>query len=1015
MNNGTINANQYASYGSTGTFILNNGTITANKVGLMNQKTEINDGSIYGKENAIGGNDGADVINGGIVSSDTNYAIYSYDGSITVNGGTISSRDTVAILGHRSITINGGTITGTRGIKNEIWCNGSVCYWYDITVNDGYIEGTVNEGIYVTGGNLYFYGGTSKGKTHGVINYANTHIGKNEKPISTTNPVLIGEQYGYVTTEEYFTDFFDGILKGKTAAHTGLINRIPDGSIIKDDFEYINREEYKTQYIVEKGNWLKVGDEEFNSINAASSAIQYEGTMTVIADAYVDFDQTLPNGKEIIFDLNGHTLTMTRPLVTAGAITITDSKGNGYINNIEENAINNTGTLTLAGGTIFSEEHYAVNNSGRFNVTGGSISSYQGIANYGTLVISGGTVEGLSSYSLYNESSAKINGGLITNSVTNAMYILNGTVTINGGQTESTVTDAIRVTHGYQMLGHLVVTGGEITGKTNGIVNTSSSNTIKISGGKIEGLTQTGVNTTCGTTITGGEMIGATYGVYTTNYLTIGSDDGTVHIDSPILKGELYGLYIGGGTVNFNDGVLKGITDAYAGTITNIPKRTEIFEDTETIDSKLYHADYLLTESEIAVNIDTEERYSNLQDALDECGEGETIQLIANVPLYYAVTNNNTAAITLDLNGYTISTNKPMTNKGNLTLINTSENIGEIKTSSALTLLTNTNVLKTNNVKFKNVSSSYYVVSNQSQLEMENTTIESIYGISNSSVATIKNSNISTSSTAINNSNTLTIEGGTYSGSYSVYTNSASNVNVTNATLNGTYYNASNSTIETSNINGSVQNNSRTLNINNSIVNGGNGGSISNTATMNVTNSEVKVTSPNNHYNSNYYTGISNSGTLTFDKTKVWIDNEQSYRYYITGIYNSGTLNVNNESSVEVGIPTKANGTYRGIETGGSGKTYIDNSTIHVEGAPTIYGMITTSENAEATLKTGRIDAVNATTSYAVYVDRGTFNQGIYEGTGIESTETSIENPVLYAQGTSGGIGVKKVNGFFNF
>ena len=79
-------------------------------------------------------------------------------------------------------------------------------------------------------------------------------LGHDDKNVSITNPVLIGKRYGLNTNG--YSMFYDGVLKGITAAHNGLISLIPDATLIKDDYEFINKVEYKTQYITEKGKIL---------------------------------------------------------------------------------------------------------------------------------------------------------------------------------------------------------------------------------------------------------------------------------------------------------------------------------------------------------------------------------------------------------------------------------------------------------------------------------------------------------------------------------------------------------------------------------------------------------------------------------------------------------------------------------------------------------------------------------------------------------------------------------------
>lgn len=1065
-----------------GTVYIKGGTINASHDGITNDyscnQTVLDGGEIIATNQGIGGGRCSVTVNDGSIKATDGYGIYVYDGNLYVNGGTITSINNYGVDIHRDMIMNGGTIKGTTGLHNAIWCNAYHCYAGKITINDGLNIGTKNHGIDLTVGELYFNGGTAQGEVNGVLTATGTNLrlGNDDQQISITQPVLIGKKYGLNTTG--YTAFYDGILKGLDKAHNGLIAIIPDGALIKDDYEFINRQEYKTQYLVEKGNWLRVGEQEFNSINAASDAIDKEGTMYVIADAYVDFDQELPSNKKITFDLNGHTLTTTQPLKTSGDNKIVDSVGGGYIHNLRDNTIEATGTLTIEGGSFLSDTDsalsssakltingghfeskndlaldlsgtvvindgefssdttYAIGNNTNLTINNGSINSYGGISNNGTLIINDGTITSQSTYSISTIGPTTINKGTITNNSTSSAIIVSSSLTtINGGTITSTNADAIHLSTYRYSSGQLKVNDGVIVGHKNGITNGSTSNVIDIIGGQVTGETANGINTTCITNLLGGVIKGGVNGVYVGDGTTnIGEDDGNITIDAPILQGNSYGLYVNGGTVNFSDGILKGATNAHYGVITNIPERAEIFEDSELIDNIEYDVKYLVRETDIAVNLQTNKIYSNLQDSLNEANEGETVQLLTNVPLYYELTNTNANAFTLDLNGYTISTNKRILNQGRLTITNTNAKEASIKTSSGINLITNTNTLVLDNINLKNTSSSNYILYNNSNLTMTRVKIDSINGIQNNSQLNITNSTVKGSKVAINNSGELTINGGTYTGdNYSIYSSTSRNVNITDATINGTYYNSgnNNSTVMTSTLNGYLQNHGDTLTVTSSTVNGsvsnngtlitnetnilgGLGDTISNTGTMTMNNSLFKTSSPNNYY-SYGFDGVNNSYKLILNHTDILVDTENSYRSYITALRNSGTLEVNNNSQIKTGINSKTNGTYTGINTVGSGNTVINNSNIYVLGGGTGYGVYLTDNNATTTLVTGLIDVRGQSTTYGAYISLGTFTMGHYEGTGVESEDVSIENPKVYSSGTTRGIGVKKVNGYFNF
>ena len=1114
-NNGTFRMNGgkiEASIGVSGGSVEINGTkdndvysteIIASDVGIRESEFSrssivINGGHIKATNNAV--SNGIITVNkenennATLIESTNGYGVYSHHGEITINNGDIKSENYIGVEGHRDTVINGGRIEAPRGYTNAIWYSetGYSVWWYTMTINGGEIIGTTSEGTYVTGGTLYMYGGTTRGKVNGLrINSgANAQLGRNDGTISVESPLVVGEEVG-VRSEGYFK-FFDGILKGKAndeiegnKGHTGIISLTPDGTTVKEDYEYIDRVKYDTEYLVSAGNWLRVGSAEFNSINAAAAVIEETGTIEVIKNATVTFEQYMPEGKNITFDLQGHSVNITQGIEINGNDTIIDSVGNGSLHNVREEAltVNENGILTIKsgsistdsagpgavnvhaggklivedgtletfgtntssegnpvirnngetvfyGGTLKAKDDYAVQNSGTFIMESGTIETYGGISTRtGTVTINDGTIKGTNTYSIYSTTNAPhtvINDGEILNDVTESIFVEGGYLTINGGEVRSTADTAVHIHYHYdpRYIGHLIVNDGEIEGANYGVLVSHSGDSLEINGGHIKGNNNDGVYTTCSSTILGGIIEGANHGVRTSAHIQLGNDDGTVSIDTPILKGEYYGLYFES-TVNFYDGIMKGGTNWYNGEITNIPARTEIFYDEEEIDGKTYQTANLLAEQDIAINLRTEELYNNLQDALDEAEENDTIKLIANVILYYSVTNNN--KLTLDMDGYLISTNKTFTNRGELTITNgNTEKEAVIKSSSAINIITNTNKLRLENVTIKNNSSNSYVINNTNDLTMVGTKIDSMSGVNSSNKLTISNANIRTTRTGINNTGELSITNGTYQGNnYSIYSNTNKEVSINSATLNGTFYNSGNNTstlenstlngsmqsynsrlsVEESNLNGSVQT-SGTVTINESNINGSVGGVVSNSGTLTITDTNIRTNSNSGSYE---FVAIANSGTLNITNGTIDVDKDSNARSGVIGINNTNALNLNGVT-INVGLQGRTSGTYKGIQN--SGTAVLEGNTLTVVGGSTNYGVY---ENGnKITIKTGKVEAKEAANTYAIYINSGTYEQGVEDGSEREDADVSKSDPEINSYGTRG-IGVKKMNGSFNF
>ena len=1047
-----------------GTTRMGGGEMTVTAYGIRYGTVEMTNGNIHSAYRGI--SEAAIHIIDGEVHAGSSYALYSYWNDIVVDEGNIESEQESAIKGHHRIIINDGHIVGVRGIENDNWYDGVYANYEDVVINDGNIVGTTYEGIHVRGStnkltinnghitgntygivnetNTFVYDGYIEGKTHGILNYNYTQLGRDEGNISITNPIIIGGEYGVYnddSTHDSRFVFYDGIIKGRTDGHFGLVTRIPDGTMVKDDYEFINRIEFQTEYIVEKGDFLRVGDRTFNSINKAAAYANDGDTIYLTNDVTVNFEQSFPSSKTLTFDLDGHSLIMTNTLNIGGTVTIKDDSGEGSINNLKEDTITNNGTLTIESGTIINDKKVAIVNKGTLNIDGGLVKSSHttGVTNTGTLnindgtiegtmalmnngttVINGGKVEGKDNVAINSSRDLTINGGTVTSSVANAIdFGHSGTTTVNGGTIKSTSGVGIYIDR-YSG-GTLNVTGGEIEGSSNGI-DSYGGHLVNISGGHIKGVNNAGLVARGTSNITGGVIEGATYGVYSSGNTTIGEDDGTVSIDEPVLKGDLYGLYIETGTLNFNDGILKGITDAYYGQITNIPNRTEIFYDQERIGNYDYHTAYLLTETVIAINTTTNEEYTNLQDAIDECKTDETVKLLANVPLYYEVTNNNDDKVTIDMNGYRITTNKRIINNKTLKLENNSETESFIRTSTGINLITNTGTLETDNVELINNSASNYVINNTGLLKMNDSKVTGYNCVTSNNEIQLTNTNITANYTGINNSNKMTIDGGTIAGgNYAVYSNSNKEMSVSNCTLNGTYYNQGGNTTTFTNVtdNSSIQNNGSTLISNNSTFNSSvyntgtckiknesivNGVISSNSGTMEIDNSIVDSTSTR---------AVVNSGSLTIRNSTIRVNSGSSDTRIIS---NTGTLNISNNSIIKGG-DTNLGGNYIGIYNYGSGIGIIEESDIQITVNNTVYGVYSDSSTASLTMKSGNLE-VEGNTAYGAYINTGTFTMGEMEegpNAGTENADVSQENPRIYVNGHGLGVGIKKLNANFNF
>ena len=1008
INNGTINAGNRGIYGR-GSYTFNGGTLTATKEGSIGPSARVTGGKIHSlDEVAIVGS--GITITGGEVIADSNYALYA----------------------NAAILISGGYVEGTTAIAQYPWYDlYSRPRYESIDITGGKVVGKTGNGINLTGNTLTITGGEVYGEVDGIYSQSHTVIGNNEGVISQTVPLVQGKHNGLTSTGTFY--FYDGILKGQNVARDGQVNLVPDASMVKDDYEFIDRVEYKTEYLESFGNWLRVGDQEFNSLYAAQDVIEDYGTVYVTRDVNINFEQSLVEGKHVTFDLDGHQVMMVKTLTTKGTNTVTDSSNakTGLLRNVSEiedlAAITNTGNLTITGGQYDATRNYAIDNQGTMIIDGLEFSANGCIINHGYMEFNSGLLSNTSTdrptiENWWSGGSLKITGGTITSDYTAAIND-EGSLIVEGGIITSTVGDAITSSNYY---GSTTISGGEITGKVNGLsVSGVDRNDLNITGGIITGETGTGVvSSGWKTYVTGGTLVGKVYGLSLADGGTIGTDDGTVVIDTPIIKGDSYGLNVNQGTLNFNDGILKGVDYSIQGAITNIPAGTQEFNDTEIIDGKTYQTKYLIQEKDLVYNVQKDKRYNNLQTAFDEADNYNVLELLTNIPIYYPVTNNNEHPFTLDLKGYSISTNKPIVNNGKLTLTDSTSTVGSLKTSSSINLISNTNEMVINKVNLINISSSNYIVNNSGTLTLNNTIINGINSVTSSGTLTINNANITGSSTAVSSSGSLTINQGTYKGSTNaIYTNNSGTNTITEATINGRVVN-SNGTLEIRktdiNLNSkgdynypdeTVENSGTIKLLQNTKVLGK--GRISNSGTFYMDGITIDITSEKDRtYPVNV---IYNSGTMDIDNTPITLEKNVN-RNETRGITNTGNLTIHENVTIEIGTHDKnAGDTHYGILTSDNGNTTIDGARINMHGMNTSYAIYVDGNNAKTTMLSGDVNVTDTKYAYGAYTNRATFEMGVSDEIEDASDLVSTTDPRIYSVGDIRGIGVKRVNGNFNF
>ena len=991
---------------------------------------------VTGNRNAAINNYSTLTINSGEIENSYSYGIYN-TGTIVMNGGTIKSTG-YAIQNYERFTINGGTIisTTTSGIFNtSTW--GHVGYLY---VNGGTIKSTGSSNnahgiqnqhyLTITGGTIESQNGRGVNNSNGTVT-----IGTLDDNINVSSPTLIGADYGlYITSG--IINFYDGILKGKTNGYYGEFSSVVDGTIIKNDQETINGEIYKTNYLVKQSDFLEVAGVKYNSFKKALEAIDSVGEMKVIADANINYAMTVPKEKEITLELNGHTITTSVTFINNGKLTIIDSVGNGKIVNTKSYLVQNSETSNIKGElklknvtlkcgistcvnnyngdiSIDNTEIYSPTSTGVYSSNGTSIVTikdslistdrYSAIDGYSKFIIDNSTIYTKSSYAISNRGNITFNSGDISSDNSYAIYNYSVFV-INGGLVESKNNIAIYNTSTYGYSGNMTINGG--------VVHSLSTNSNSY-----------GIQNGATLTITGGTIDSTnSYGIYNNSSLTIGKSDNNVDIGTPVVKGNTYGLYISGGIVSFYDGILKGQTGGYYGNVSSIQDGYEIVDDEETIDDVVYKTNYLTKKSEYITNVRTNRNYLSLKAAIEETNANDTLKIIANGNNYDEISIPKEKTLTIDFNGNSVKTSKYINNLGTLILKNDTNELPALIINNSAILINNNGTLSLNNIYIKNGTTAYQAINNYGVLNISASKVEGGYGIYNESKAKaiVDDSKIIGRQYALFNRNSFEIRNSSIeSESYGLY-NDENNKVVSNviedssitlksvSSNNGLYISRGIIGLDNVDINAGLSVSSGgtlkydTGNIKFSVINNG---------IMELKNINIECDGYVSYYNAK--SAITNTNKMIFENSQISVISNNSGD--LRGIYNSGNISINN---VEINLTKETN---NGILSGiyqGSGVIEYANSIINVSTGSTVHGIYV--YNGDVSLKSGTISAQNSKTSYGIYIENGTVTMGEKEdesGTnyGTINADVSVTNPSIKAISNTFGIGVKRVNGYFNY
>lgn len=391
--------------------------------------------------------------------------------------------------------------------------------------------------------------------------------------------------------------------------------------------------------------------QQVQEVRQETAALAAEGSLQAQIDAAADGqvktltlqgetseDLTIPAGKSIVLDLNGHTLTNKtgHTITNYGTLTIIDT---GTVDNISHQraAVYNakSGIVTLNGGTYIRSKE-----AGK-NKTDSGENSYYNIQNHGEMTINDGvTVMQTGNYS------SMIASGFYdgTKETTNPKLVINGG-TFSGGM--NTIKNDDR--------GILEIHGGTFTNVSQAVL--MNWNEAAITGGSFE------ANADAEAVVYNGYLNDA----MDCGKLTISGGTFTATGSSPVIQQNgnqgIGTVQINDGTFKTGDGKIIGV-GAGKNTDVTIVKGEFVTTNTENLNALKSYVDpsstydpatgkaESRTQENAAASVNGK-YYASLADAVAAAGAGDTVTLLADTTEKLSISKDK--VFTLDLGGNTLT------------------------------------------------------------------------------------------------------------------------------------------------------------------------------------------------------------------------------------------------------------------------------------------------------------------------------------------------------------------------
>ena len=495
-----------------------------------------------------------------VLSNDgTQNVIINY-GTVEINNGTITSDTSQGAINNEStghLLVSGGRIV-TTGTRQAIYNNGG-----DLEITgSAYLSSKSNQRGTVqnlNSGNILITGGTIISSGYSAIaNVSNLVIGVKDGNISDSVPTIRGVVNGVNSTTNY--SFYDGIIYGKNAAvndESKIVDIEPNTSFLHRDkaFDGVNYHSIRLAEVVnvtfnpnggncdEVSRELEKGDVIGNLPSPTRTDYEFEGWFTeqvngrkVTTSEVINADTELfahwtHISEIVVAEVNGTTYNTLQGAVAAvpknkTLTTVT------LLRNTSEAV-----TVAYNQNILFDLQNYTISNKGSSPV----------ITNNGTLTITNGRIYSNTTQGAINNNS-------------------NGKLTVSGGRIEATGTRQA-----------IYNNGGSLTISDSAYLSSTSSERATV-----HNLNSGVVNIIGGTIVSSGLN-----GIENVATMTIGVKDGSVVTNTPVIQGVKYGIN-STGTLNYYDGMIKGIDDTINGLIDDQEQNTIRINGSEVINGDTY-------------------------------------------------------------------------------------------------------------------------------------------------------------------------------------------------------------------------------------------------------------------------------------------------------------------------------------------------------------------------------------------------------------------------------------------